>query len=143
MNSIPDEVWHGMVSHMPRLPAIRTTTPKQHSPGPLGATPQLGPGGFQTPMLPTPTLTRAESHGSLPDYRGFSPVAYRPQTPRTYFGDDNFRDPRNQPAMNPVAMSHRVARNRHFEKSMRGGVGGWFHKMMAEREDKKFKKTYV
>lgn len=127
-------------AHTPRLPHIRTgREDEMYSPGPLGATPRFGSNGFQTPT----SLARTESYGSLPDYRGFSPVAYRPQTPRTHFDTDDRIDPRDQPPMNPVALSHRVARNSHFEKSKRGGLSGWYHKKMAERENKKFRKTYV
>ena len=45
--------------------------------------------------------------------------------------------------MNPIAASHAFARNRHAKKAKKGGIGGWYHRKMAERENKKFKSMYV
>ena len=48
------------------------------------------------------------------------------------------------PFMNPIAASHAMARNRHAKKAEeKGGVGAWYHRKMAQRENTKFKKMYV
>jgi hypothetical protein len=47
------------------------------------------------------------------------------------------------PFVNPIAASHARARNMHAKKAEKGGVSGWYHRKMAQRENKKFRKTYL
>lgn len=99
--TLPESMQKNMRNAMPRLPPIRTSP--QHSPGPLGATPQQAKHAIINPLYESP------------------------------------------PFMNPIAASHAIARNRHLEKARQSGssIGSWYHRKMALRENKKFKKTYL
>lgn len=111
--TLPESLRRNMHNQMPRLPAIRTTPADSRAYSP-------GPLGATPHVLPR----------SLPS---LTPAAYPTAYPQS----------ESPPFMNPIAASHAIARNRHMQKAEKGGVSGWYHRKMAARENKKFKKMYV